>query len=52
MALTAHQMARELGFAHATHGDLASLEEWSFDWKAFVLKEELIRSVLPDGPTD
>ena len=37
-------MARELGFAHASHGDLMSpLTDFSFDWKEFILKEELIR---------
>ncbi len=36
-------MARELGFAHASHGELTSLTESSFDWQGFILKEELIR---------
>jgi hypothetical protein len=36
-------MAREIGFAHASHGDLKSLTEDSFKWKEFILKEELIR---------
>ncbi|OQU99891.1 Fungal specific transcription factor domain-containing protein isoform 2 [Cladophialophora immunda] len=38
-------MARELGFAHASHGDLGSLTESNFNWKEFILKEELIRTL-------
>lgn len=36
-------MARELGFAKAMHGDLASFTDAEFDWEDFALKEELIR---------
>ncbi|OAP55593.1 hypothetical protein AYL99_10566 [Fonsecaea erecta] len=38
-------MACELGFAHASHGNLASLTECNFNWKEFILKEELIRTM-------
>lgn len=36
-------MARELGFRSGRHDDLENLTPETFDWKAFVLREELVR---------
>lgn len=36
-------MARELGFQNGRHTDLQSVTKDTFNWKEFVLKEELIR---------
>ncbi|KAK5059884.1 hypothetical protein LTR84_009767 [Exophiala bonariae] len=38
-------MARELGFQNGRHTDLQYVTEDTFDWKEFILKEELIRTL-------
>jgi hypothetical protein len=37
------QMGRELGFQNGRHTDLENVTKDTFCWKAFILKEELIR---------
>lgn len=36
-------MARELGFHNGRHTDLQSVTKDTFNWREFVLREELIR---------